>query len=437
MIFKRNEDKINKSKEIIKREKQKIKLEKQKRFYNTRIGKKLFAKKNIENMSLKEQFFSMVYFEILGIILCLLILFVLCGGRNYLKLYYELRKVINVYDTITSNYYGKIDKEKMINSAVESMLENAGDSYTSYSNKEDTKTFLENMDSTYEGFGCTISLNASKEIYIVSLFDDSPAAAAGLQENDVILKIDGKSFEGKTSDEMSNYVKNSKKSQITVEIRRGDEIKEVTVNRKKVEIPTVEGKIINENDIKIGYIKINVFSSITSSQFKEELKKLEKDNIKGLIIDVRNNSGGYLSSVTEITSMFLKKGDIIYQLENNSKIEKIKDQTKENRKYPIAVIMNAASASASEILAAAIKESYQGYVVGTNSYGKGTVQKTKQLSDGTMIKFTVQKWLTPKGNWINEVGLAPTDFVEYKTATDTEVTSDRQLEKAIELIRNK
>ena len=139
MIFKKNEDKINKSKEIIKKEKQKIKLEKQKMFYNTRIGKKLFAKKNTEGISLKEQFFSMVYFEIL---LCLLILFVLCGGRNYLKLYYELRKVINVYDTITSNYYGEIDKEKMINSAVESMLENAGDSYTSYSNKEDTKIFL-------------------------------------------------------------------------------------------------------------------------------------------------------------------------------------------------------------------------------------------------------------------------------------------------------
>ena len=246
------------------------------------------------------------------------------------------------------------------------------------------------MDSTYEGLGCTISLNAAKEIYIVNIFDDSPAAAAGLQENDVILKIDGKNFEGKTSDEMSNYVKNSKKSQITVEIRRGDEIKEVTVNRKKVEIPTVEGKIIDESNVKIGYIKINVFSSITSKQFKEELKKLEKENIKGLIIDIRNNSGGYLSSVTEITSMFLKKGDTIYQLENNSKIDKIKDQTKENRKYPIAVLMNAASASASEILAAAIKERYHGYVVGTKTYGKGTVQQLKKLSDGSIIKYTNQ-----------------------------------------------
>ena len=323
----------------------------------------------------------------------------------------------------------------MIDSAIESMLNEAGDSYTTYSNKKDTQSFLENMDSTYEGFGCTVATNISNEIYVVSLFENSPAAAAGLQKDDVILKIDGISFEGKTSEDMSNYVKNSKKSKITVVIRRKDEEKELTVNRKKIEIPTVEGKVIDNTEI--GYIQINVFSAVTSEQFKKVLINLEKEKIKGLIIDVRGNSGGYLSSVTDISSMFLKKGDIIYQLENGSKIEKIKDKTKESRSYPVAVIVNAASASASEILASAMKESYHGLVVGTNTYGKGTVQKTKQLKDGTMIKYTVQKWLTPKGNWINEIGVTPTDFVEYKTATETEVTSDRQLQKAIDLIAEK
>ena len=435
MIFKRKDDKINKSKEIIKREKEKIRLEKQKRFYDTALGKKIFKRKKIDDLHIKEQFVSMVYFEILGIILCLLILFVLSGGRNYFKLYYDLRKLINVYDTITSSYYGDIDKNKMIDSAIESMLNEAGDGYTTYSNKKDTQLFLENMDSTYEGFGCTVATNISNEIYVVSLFENSPAAAAGLQKDDVILKIDGISFEGKTSEDMSNYVKNSKKSKITVVIRRKDEEKELTVNRKKIEIPTVEGKVIDNTEI--GYIQINVFSAVTSEQFKKELINLEKEKIKGLIIDVRGNSGGYLSSVTDISSMFLKKGDIIYQLENGSKIEKIKDKTKESRSYPVAVIVNAASASASEILASAMKESYHGLVVGTNTYGKGTVQKTKQLKDGTMIKYTVQKWLTPKGNWINEIGVTPTDFVEYKTATETEVTSDRQLQKAIDLIAEK
>ena len=408
-------------------------MEKKRRFFNTKIVQKLFSKK--EPLSIKEQFISMIYFEILGIIICLLVLFVLSGGRNCFKLYHDLRKLINVYDTITNNYYGKIDKEKMIDSAIEAMLNEAGDNYTSYTNKQDTKTFMENMDSTYEGFGCTVATNISNEIYIVSLFENSPAAAAGLQKDDVILKIDNISFEGKTSEDMSNYVKNSKKSQIKVLIRRGDEEKEITVNRKKIEIPTVEGKIIDNN--KIGYIEINIFSSITTEQFKKELKKLEKEKIKGLIIDVRGNSGGYLSSVTDIASIFLKKGDIIYQLETGNKTEKIKDKTKDNRDYPIAILVNAASASASEILAASIKESYHGFVVGTNTFGKGTVQKTKQLPDGTMIKYTVQKWLTPSGAWINEVGVTPTDFVEYKTATEKEVTTDRQLQKAIDLITEK
>ena len=162
------------------------------------------------------------------------------------------------------------------------------------------------------------------------------------------------------------------------------------------------------------------------------LKKLEKEKIDSLIIDVRNNTGGYLSSVTDISSLFLKKGKIIYQLEDNKNIEKVKDKTDEYRTYPIAVLINSASASASEILASAIKESYnyKNFIVGTNSYGKGTVQKTKKLSDGSMIKYTIQNWLTPDGNWINEKGVEPTNFIEF----NFEDNIDNQLNAAIELI---
>ena len=181
---------------------------------------------------------------------------------------------------------------------------------------------------------------------------------------------------------------------------------------------------------KIVYIDISIFSSVTYEQFKKELTKLEKKGIRALIIDVRNDSGGYLSAVTDISSLFLKKGKIIYQLEDNNKKEVIKDKTKENRTYPIAVLVNTTSASASEILASAIKESYGGYVVGTQTYGKGTVQKTKKLSDGSMIKYTIQKWLTPNGNWINEEGVKPTDPVPYEIKDNV----DLQLEKALELV---
>lgn len=445
IIKMRKNEKIDKSKEIIKKEKQKIKeekrkirYEKNKKFYNTKFGKfikKVFLKNDNkkEEVTLKEQIFSMIYFEIIGAILCLLVLFILSGGHNFIKLYKDLNKLINVYDTITSNYYGDLNKEELVDNAIESMLNGIGDSYTTYTDEETTNNFLENIEGSYEGIGCMVSTNELGEIYVVSIFDNSPAQKAGLQENDIILKIDGEDYTGKTSEDMANYVKGNENDKIKFIIKRGEEEKEFTVVREKVEVPTVTSKVIEEQDKKIGYIDISIFSAVTYDQFKTELEKLEKEKTQGLIIDVRNDTGGYLSAVTDISSLFLKKGQVIYQLEDNKKTEKIKDETKESRDYPIAVLINAGSASASEILASAIKESYNGFVVGTNSYGKGTVQKTKKLSDGSMIKYTVQKWLTPDGNWINEKGVEPTNFVEVTT----EENVDNQLQTALNLIVDK
>lgn len=438
--------KIDKSKEIIKKEKKKIKEEKKKlkfekrqKFYTTKFGKiikKIFKidktpKKEI--LTLKEQIFSMFYFEIIGIILCLLIFFALSGGRNFIKLYIELNKLISVYDTITSNYYGDLDKEELVDYAIESMLSSIDDNYTIYTDEESTNSFLEEIDGTYEGIGCLVSKNETGNIYIVNIFDNSPAMKAGLQVDDIILEIDGQDYMGKTSEDMANYVKENASNQIKFVIKRENEKKEITVVREKIELPTVTGNIINEEEKKIGYLNVSIFSAITYEQFKKELEKLEKENIQGLIIDVRNNTGGYLSSVTDISSLFLKKGQTIYQLEDNEKTEIIKDETKEYRTYPIVVLINSSSASASEILASCIKESYKGLVVGTNSFGKGTVQKTKKLSDGSMIKYTIQNWLTPNGNWINEKGVEPTNYVEL----DFQENSDNQLQNAITLIRDK
>ena len=443
IMMKSSNEKINKSKEIIKKEqekikqeKRKIKLEKQEKFYNTKFGKiikKIFlVKENKEEQppTMKEQIFSMLYFEIIGFILCLLVLFACSGGKNFLKLYKELNKLINVYDTITSDYYGELDKNELIDSAIESMLSSVGDNYTTYSDENTTNSFLENIEGTYEGIGCMVSMDENGNIYVVTVFEDGPAEKAGLKENDIILKIDDQDYQGKTSEDMSSYVKESTNKKIKLTIKRGEEEKEITITREKVEVPSVESKIIEQDNKKIGYIDISIFSSVTTDQFEKQLKSLEKQGIQGLIIDVRNDTGGYLSTVTDITNLFLKKGQVIYQLEDNEKTEKIKDTTKEKRTYPIAVLVNASSASASEILASAIKESYHGYVVGTNTYGKGTVQKTKQLSDGSMIKYTVQNWLTPNGNWINETGLEPTHIV----ALDVTKEEDNQLQTAVNLV---
>lgn len=436
---KQTNEKIKKSKDIIKKEKQKIKEEKKKqrieKLNKTKIGKllqKIFKNKPKSNevVSIKQQIFSTIYFEIMGAILCLLVLFVLCGGRNYIKLYIDLKKLINVYDTIQANYYGDLDKEELINNAISSMVDSIGDDYTTYTDDASANAFLESLGGTYEGIGCMVSMNENSEIVVVSLFDDSPASKAGLQKDDIILKIDDQDFGEKTSEDMASYVKESTNEKIKLTIRRGEEEKEITIKREKVEVPSVTSKIIEKDEKKIGYIDISIFSAVTYDQFKKQLKELESKKINGLVIDVRNDTGGYLSAVTDITNLFLEKGQVIYQLEDNNKTEKIKDTTKDHREYLIAILINGSSASASEILASAIKESYRGIVVGTNSFGKGTVQKTKTLSDGSMIKYTTQKWLTPKGNWINEKGVDPTVIVEFNPESET----DNQLDKAVEEI---
>lgn len=442
LIKKETNEKIQKSKEIIKKEKQKIKAEKQKQrkelIRKKPLLRKIFNIKEQENevISIKDQIFSMLYFEMVGILLCLLVLFVLSGGKNYIKLYMDLKKLINVYDTIESNYYGELDKNELIDSAIDSMIDSIGDDYTTYTDDKATNTFLEDLEGTYEGIGCMISMTENNEIIVASVFDDGPAKKAGLEPNDIILKIDDQEFKDKTSEDMSNYVKESSKSKIKLTIKRGEEEKEITIKREKVEVPSVTSNVIEKDNKKIGYMDISIFSAVTYNQFKNQLEDLESKNIEGLIIDVRNDTGGYLSSVTDISSLFLEKGKVIYQLEDDKDKEKIKDTTKEHREYPVAVLINGASASASEILASTIKESYGGIVIGTNSYGKGTVQKTKTLPDGSMIKYTAQKWLTPKGNWINEVGVEPTTVVELDILSYTN-GEDNQLNTAVSEIIEK
>jgi carboxyl-terminal processing protease len=432
--------KIKKSEEIIRKEKQKIKEEKQKIRQNKsnqnskltlkKILKKLFLIKEGSKSNTKEQIITMIYFEIIGAIICLLVLFALSGGKNYFKLYKELSKIIDTYDTITTDYYGTIDKKELVDNAVNSMISNINDTYTNYNTEEETQTFMDDVTGTYEGIGASVLTDTDGKIKVVEVFEKSPSKKAGLKKDDIILKVDDKDYTSKTSEDLANYIKENTKKQIKLTIKRNNTTKEIVINRKKIEVPTITGKVIEQDNKKIGYIKISMFTSVTTNQFKNKLKKLEKKNIDGLIIDVRDNSGGYLSTVTDISSLFLKKGQVIYQLSDKSGTTKIKDKTTEKRTYPIAVLINESSASASEILASAIKESYKGYIVGTNSYGKGTVQKTKHLSDGSMIKYTIQKWLTPNGNWINKKGVTPTNKVKL----DTSQKEDNQLSETINII---
>ena len=383
----------------------------------------------------REVIIVMIFSIGIGILMCFGGISIITG-KNYLAVTKDLKKVVDTYYAIVDNYYGELDRDKLIDGAVEGMISSVGDTFTSYSDTDSTSSFDETINGSYEGIGCTVATLEDGTISVIDMFEDSPSYKAGLKVGDIILKVDGESYEGKNSNDISNYIKNSGKSKIVLTVKRDNEEKDISINLSKVEIPHVSGKVIEQDSKKIGYIKISLFASNSYKQFKNKLDELEKSNIDDLIIDVRDNSGGYLSSVTDICNLFLDKGKVIYQLEDSKGKVKKKDTTKEKRKYDIVVLINGGSASASEILASAIKESYGGDIVGTNSYGKGTVQQTKKLLDGSMIKYTTQKWLTPDGNSINEVGVTPTKVVELNEEYFNNPTTenDNQLQEAINII---
>lgn len=391
--------------------------------------------KDKNNFNLKEVIIIMLFSLCIGIVICFSFVSIL-AGKNYFKIIHDLDKVIDTYYAVVDNYYGDLDKNSLVEGAVEGIISSVGDSFTSYTDTDATESFNEKIGGSYEGIGCSVANYLDGTIVVVSVFEDSPAKKAGLEVGDIIIKVDGENYEGKTSTDISNYIKDSGKDKVVLNVKRNDEEKEITINLSKVEIPYVNGEILESNDKKIGYISISLFAGTTYKQFEKKLKELEKEDIEGLIIDVRSNSGGYLTSVTDICSLFLKKGSIIYQLEDTTGTVKKKDTTKEKRTYPIAVLINKESASASEILASAIKESYKGLVVGTNSYGKGTVQQTKKLLDGSMIKYTTQKWLTPNGNFINEEGVSPTNVVELSEEyfNNPSRSTDNQLQETLKLL---
>lgn len=346
----------------------------------------------------------------------------------------ELKEFVDTYNNIYDSYYKKLDKNKLIDSAIEGMINSLDDPYSIYMNESDTQEFNEQVDGKYVGIGASIT-KKDDIVEIYSMFSNSPAKKAGLKVEDQIISVDGKNIKNKSITEITKLVKGKINTTITLKILRNNKKIEFKIKRDDVDLSSVSSKIIEKDSKKIGYISISIFASNTYKQFKKELEKLESKKIDSLIIDVRSNPGGHLEQVTKILELFLGKNKVLYQIKAQNNIRKIYSSTKENRNYYITVLINKNSASASEILAAAIKESYNGKIVGVNSYGKGTVQKAYELTDGTSLKYTTQKWLTPKGNWINKKGVTPDENIElsdeYKNNPTDE--NDNQLQKAIEI----
>lgn len=345
----------------------------------------------------------------------------------------SLSEFLKTYSNIVDNYYEDIDKDKMLDSAINAMLNYLGDNYTTYLNKDQTKELEERLAGSYKGIGISI---LGKTITNVS--KDSPAEKAGLQVGDEFLTVNGTDVSSITdgaSTIISTLIKSSDNKEAKIVIKRAEEELEFTVKIESIPISAISYKLLDNN---IGYLKINIFSRPLSDQVKLALKELENNGMNRLIIDLRDNSGGFLDSAETTASIFLEKGKLIYSLEDKKDKEDYYDKTTESKKYPIAVIINNNSASSSEILAAALKDSYGATLIGEKSFGKGKVQQTIDLSSGAMAKYTSAKWLRPNGECIDGVGLIPDYEIqlayEYDENGNEISTIDTQLNKAIEVI---
>ena len=371
--------------------------------------------------------------------------FVIGSGVSFFRDEYQgieisasLQEFISVYHNIIDTYYEDLDEQKLVDAAINGMLSSLDDPYSTYMDEENSDAFSESVDGSYTGIGITLLLNDDGEFVVLDVLEDSPAEKEDIQVGDIVVEIDGELLEGLSMGEVTSKIKDNSNS-VRLTLRRGEEELNKKITPDTVDLVSVTSDVYALNNGNAGYISINNFAANTYKQFKKELKKIEKKNIKSLIIDVRSNPGGHVQQTRDILELFIEKGKVLYQVQFKDDITKIKDETKSSRNYPIVVLVNSSSASAAEILAAGFQDSYKNTtIVGEVTYGKGTVQTAYTLSDGTSIKYTTEKWLTPKGKWIDGEGITPDKNVSLTSDFWNNPTpeNDLQLQKALDILEN-
>ncbi|MCZ0754385.1 S41 family peptidase [Anoxybacillus sp. J5B_2022] len=341
----------------------------------------------------------------------------------------ELKKVEQAYKLIKNRYVQKVDDQKLVEGAIQGMISTLNDPYSVYMDEKTAYQFNESLNSSFEGIGAEVSMVNGK-VTIVAPFKNSPAEKAGLKPNDQILKVDGQSLEGLDLYEAVLKIRGKKGTTVRLDILRPGvkDVIKVSVVRDEIPIETVYDSVKMYNGKKVGYLEITSFSENTAEDFKKKLAKLEDEKIDGLIIDVRGNPGGYLQSVEEILKQFIPKNKPYVQIEErNGHKQQFYSDLSVKKPYPIVVLIDKGSASASEILAGAMKEAGGYKLVGETSFGKGTVQQAIPMGDGSNIKLTLYKWLTPDGHWIHKKGIKPDVTVqqpEYFRATPIDIDKE-------------
>ncbi|WP_152655235.1 S41 family peptidase [Oceanobacillus sp. CFH 90083] len=343
----------------------------------------------------------------------------------------DLNKISQTFDLIKSNYIEDVDDNELVEGAIEGMLSTLEDPHTSYLDSEMMKQFNEQIESSFEGIGAEVS-EVDGYITIVSPMKESPAEKAGLRPNDQVLSVDGESIEGLNVNEAVAKIRGEKGTDVVLEIQRSgvSDSFEVTIQRDTIPVETVYSEIHTEDGKDTGVIQITNFSEHTGEEFEEQLTDLENQGIDGLVIDVRGNPGGLLDVAEEILQQFVPSDMPYLQIEDaDGNTEEYVSDLDEEKDYPISVLIDEGSASASEIIAVAMKElDYD--IVGETSFGKGTVQQAIPLGDDSSVKMTTFKWLSPNGVWIDGDGVEPTieqKQDDYYYSIPIQVTDDEPL----------
>ena len=410
-----------------------------------RIKKRFFKIKDAIIGDLdEEERTSFSIYEVIGIIVISILFGVVVGyvimysryPANQVGNNKALREVVETYQEIANYYYGGMSEAALSEGAIKGMIQSLNDANSNYMDQEVTNTFNETVDGSFVGIGVVIQYKGDYN-EVVEVYENGPAEKAGIKVGDVLLKVDGQDIKGVYGDKVASLVRGKSDTMVEFAVMRDEKEKTIKVKRGVVELQSVSSDVINYEDRNIGYIKITTFSDNTSKQFSGALSKIE-ESIDSLVIDVRDNPGGHLQQVTDILSVFFSKGKVLYQIESKEKKDKVTSLTKESRNYPVMVLINRGSASASEILASCFKDNYlNAKVIGITSYGKGTVQKSVSLSSGNSFKYTTQKWLTAKGEWIDGKGVVPdVEVIQSNEYLQNPVyENDVQLQEAFKQIK--
>ena len=350
----------------------------------------------------------------------------------------DISQTLDTYRAVIDKYYlGDVDEESLKEGAIQGYIEGLGDPYTEYISKEDMEDYLQDTMGNFVGIGIyMIQDTETNQIMVLSPIKGSPAEKAGIQPGDYIVAVNG---EPCTADDMtviSTKIKGEERSTVKLQILRGEETLDFEITRENIIVNPVEGEVLENN---IGYIEFSSFDENTAEEFKTRFEELQSQGITSLIIDLRNNGGGIVDEALEIAGYIADKDSVLlYEVdkENNEIVEKNESNPIIN--MPVIILTNENTASSSEILAGALKDLGKARTVGTTTYGKGVIQQILTLPDGSGLKITTEKYLTPNRTEINEVGIEPDETVELPESVENVLNVDRsqdtQLQKAIEML---